>query len=279
VWEAKLGEAGSVTLMPLPGGGIVASFRQKIFGFSAAGTLLWERDSAARAFDWVLSDERLVFSTIGEGGSMWTADEAGLVAATEPTSGHLVVVDDQVLVLGTNGVYRLDLEALSVDLLYALPKGLLERMDMVALPDGGVLLTHVNTYDRRLIALNGDGTLRWQRSFARSIQGQEHRLLVMDGRPYFVSSDRSAASNGVAVHAVDADGARLTRVFVASGRNPRREGMWVSATGDGRLLLSVSSGTGSGSIIALDTGSALEAVLQAMGPEMRPQVRPEVGSQ
>jgi outer membrane protein assembly factor BamB len=262
MWDIKLGAAGSAMLMPLPGGGVVASFRQKMFGVSEAGELLWKHNTTARVFDWVLFGDRVIFST-REDGSLWMADEAGPMLWTAPTSGYLVVVDDQILMYGEDGAYRLNPETLSVDLLYALPKGFLERGHIVTLPDGGLLLTHADAFDRRLIALNADGTLRWQRSYARTIQGHEHDLLVLDGRPYLVSYHRIAASNDVSVFAIDVNRARLTRIFAASGRILRPENRGVSVIGDDILLLSVGSGVERGNTVAIDAQLALEAVLQA----------------
>jgi len=55
----------------------------------------------------------------------------------------------------------------------------------------------------------------------------------------------------------------LTQVFETTGRNPRPDDTWVSVAAHGRLLLSIGSGLGGGSMIALDVQSALEAILQA----------------
>ncbi len=262
LWETRLGLAGAVTLMPLPGGGVAVSSRKGIIGLSAAGELLWERDPFAKAFDWLLYEDRLIFSTIGEGGSLWTADERGLVALPTPGGGYLVRVEDQIWVYGEQGVYCLDPEALSAHLLYALPEGRLEQGSMVALTGGGVLLTHADAYGRRLIALNADGSLGWQRSHARSAYGCEHRLVVLDGRPYLVSYQRAAALNDISVSLVDVNRVRLIQIFETTGRNPRPDDTWVSVASHGRLLLSVGSGLGGGSIVALDVQSAFETVLQ-----------------
>ena len=57
------------------------------------------------------------------------------------------------------GVYRLNPETHSAELLYALPRAHPELGGVVALPDpdGGLLVAHAAPYDRRLIALNSDG--------------------------------------------------------------------------------------------------------------------------
>ena len=66
LWEIRLDASGSVTLTPLPNGGVVASFRQEMFGISASGRLLWTHDSPTQVLDWVLFGDRLIFSTTGE---------------------------------------------------------------------------------------------------------------------------------------------------------------------------------------------------------------------
>jgi murein DD-endopeptidase MepM/ murein hydrolase activator NlpD len=257
-WKVKLEASGPVTLMPLPGGGVVASFRQKTFALSAVGTLLWERDALARPFDWALAGEQLIFSTAGDEAALCMADASGLTAWPVSLYGHLAVADGRIWVYGEEGVHRLAPETLSTELVYALPLGLLQWGDMVPLPDGGVLLTHSDAFDRRLIVLDGDGALRWERSYASFVQGYEQRLLVLDGQPYFVSQYRTGSFNEATVYAVDMDRAALTRIFAAGSRNPSPNDTWAHAIGAERLLINA----GSGRIIALDTRLALEAVSQ-----------------
>ena len=234
MWEIRLDAGGSVTLTPLPNGGVVASFRQKMFGISASGRLLWTYDSPAQVLDWVLLGDRLIFSTTGEDASVWEADETGLSAWAMPKSGQLVVVDDQLVVYSEDGVYRPSGDRLSADLLYTLPKRRLEQGDLVALADGGWLLIHADSFDKRLIALNGDGMLRWQRSVVRHFRGNEHHLLVVDGRPLIVSHRRAAADSELSVFGIDMDRGALVRLFAARGWTPRPGDIWAYAIGDDR---------------------------------------------
>jgi hypothetical protein len=72
--------------------------------------------------------------------------------------------------------------------------------DAVALPDGGLLAAHVDQADARLIALNADGSLRWQRSYLPAIRAQsatqaKPRLVTTGGRVYLLlNNDISPAS-------------------------------------------------------------------------------------
>jgi outer membrane protein assembly factor BamB len=217
---------------------------------------LWARDNVSQVFDWALVEDRLVISTMEADGSMWIVDRSGPRAWAAQVSGYLAVAGDWVWVYDANGIYRLDLETPSAELVYALPTGLLRRADGVALPDGGVLVAHPDAFDKRLIVLNADGTLRWQRSYAEAVHGQQAHLVIIDGRVYLVSQRLTSSSSEVSVFAIDLDSAELTRVFTAGSRDPLPEDTWALPIGDSRILINV----GGGHMVALDPLPAFEAV-------------------
>jgi outer membrane protein assembly factor BamB len=258
MWRTELDASGFATLMPLPGGGVVVSFRQRMFGVSPTGVQLWELDPVARVFDWALGNGGLIFSTAGGDGSIWMIGESGSLVRTAGIGGHLVIADDQIWAYDEDGIYSLDFETLSAELLYALPTGFLGRDDMVALPDGGVLVAHTDVSDRRLIALHADGTLRWQRSCSDIIRGQQ-RLLALDGRAYLVSRNDTTSSSEISIFAIDLNSAELTRIFTGGSRSPLSDNTWAFAVGDDSILVNV----GGGSMVMLDPRLAMEAVLQA----------------
>jgi len=258
LWQIKLDIVGVPALMPLPGGGVAVSSRGRVFAVSAAGALLWERDDVGRPFDWALVGEQLIFSTTGgEDASLWAVDESGPRAQSAQVNGRPVVVGDQFWVYSEEGVYRLDPETLAAELLYALPKAILWWGDMLALPDGGVLVAHADAFDRRLIALDADGALRWQRSYKAIVRGQQ-QLLLLDGRVHMVLEHDSSRSSEVSVFAIDVDSAELARIFTGGTRQPQPDDTWAFALDDGRMLINV----GGGNMVALDPGVALEALLQ-----------------
>ena len=262
-WESRLDASGSVTLVPLPNGGVVASFRQRIFGVSALGRLLWTHDSPGLLLDWVLLGGRVLVSTTGEDASVWEVDETGMSMAAVPVSGQVIIRDDQLVVFGDDGLYSAGPDTSLADLLYALPKRRLEQGDLVALSDGGFLLVHTDSSDRRLITLNRDGTLRWQRSVARTLRSSEYHLLMVDGYPLVVSHRRSASSSELSIFGVDLDRAMLVRLFAAEGWTPRPGDSWAYPIGDNCVLLNIGSGTGRGRLVALDIRLALESVTRA----------------
>jgi len=258
-WTIKLDAVGSATLMPLPSGGLVASFRRQMFGIAPTGEVVWQHATTGQVFDWALANDRLIFSTEGVDGSTWMINQGQPVVLAPGKNGRPVFVGDQVWLYDDDGIYRLHLEPPSVDLLYTLPRGSPMLGDMVALPDGGgVLVAHTDRSDKRLIALNTDGTVRWQRSFSAITRGLQS-LLVLDGRVYLVSHDSFASSNRISIFAIDLNGAELTHIFDGGSRSPWQGDSWALAIGDHRLLISI----GGSGIAALDARAAMEVVSPA----------------
>jgi hypothetical protein len=255
LWEIEFDAGGPPTLLPLPGGGLAVVVRGRMFGVSAQGRLLWEHEATVRPFAWALADEGLILATRGQDSLMWTLTQAGPLAWPEQINGRPVIVGDQAWVYNADGIYRLDLETLSAELLYALPQAILAWSDIVALPEGGVLVAHADAFDRRLIALHGDGTLRWQRSYARVIRGQQS-LAALGERVYLLAQDETSSSSQVTLLAIDVDTARLTRIFTGGTRRPLSRDTWVFAVDNDHILLNV----GGGHTVALDVAAALELI-------------------
>jgi len=132
-------------------------------------------------------------------------------------------------------------------LLYKLPRAYPGPGDIVALPDGGILFAHGNLQDQRLLALDSDGQLRWQRSIAR-LPTSLLRVLMVGEYPYAVMYDGD-------VYAIDAVDGALTHIFDAGSRNPFAGTPWAVASGD-QILIDFRGGN----IVALDPQRALEAV-------------------
>jgi outer membrane protein assembly factor BamB len=182
----------------------------------------------------------------------------GPTAWQAPISGRLVIAGDHIFAYASDGIYRLDSETLSAERLYQVPRSSPSLGDMVALPDGGLLIAHQDVFDRRLIALNDDGTLHWQRSYSGILRGRQS-LLMLDGRPFLVSQNNTTSSaDETAIYSIDLSSAELARIFTGGSRDAIAEPASAFAVGDDRILVSV----GGGRLVMLDTGLALEAVSQ-----------------
>lgn len=263
IWMIKRETRGTPTLMPLPGGGVAVAVRGQMFGLSPSGRLLWEQESNGRPFDWALVGERLIFTLEGRDGPVWSIDASGPTAWQAPVSGRPVIAGDRIFVYAADGIYHLDSETLSAELLYALPRGSPNSGDVIALPDGGLLVAHQDVYDRRLIVLNDDGTLRWERSFSNIFRGRQ-RLLMLGGRPFLVSENNTTSSAGeMSVFAIDLNSAQLARIFTAGNRGSIPGPASAFVVGTHRILLDV----GGSRLVMLDTRLALEAVSQAMSSQ------------
>lgn len=245
-WNLQLNTRGDATLLPLPGGGVAVLMERQLLGVSAAGKVLWQYPLIFAPSYWTLGDAALIFTALNKAASLWAAAETGVTTWDMQTNGWPVIVGEQIWIYDKRGVYRLNPATPALELLYPLPVSYFRLGARVALPDGGLLLAHPDSSDQRLIALNPDGTLRWQRSYAGSIQGQPH-LLLLDGQPYLVAQTATAlpqdhtfyTSSGVTLFHINLSTAELTRLFTGATRRPVPEFTAVTPVGDHHLLINL----------------------------------------
>jgi len=254
LWTIDLDVVGFPTLMPLPGGGVVMSLWQRMFAVSQDGILLWETNSIRRPFDWAVTDDSLVFSTIGGNRTLWTSDESEVIDWETPHGGHLFAEGDQLLLHDENGAYRLDPGTLSAELLVELPRSNMASGDVVALPAGTVLISHVDRYDRRVIMLEADGTMRWERSYDDAIDGDLSFLLVGED-VYLLSQSVSNSASEISIYSIDLETAEITLIFTGGSRSSNPDLTHAFTTSEGLILLNI----GGASLALIDPQLAAEA--------------------
>ncbi len=254
LWQLKLDAVGIPALVPLPDGGVAVYMYGRLFGVSRNGKLLWKLNSIPSPFEWTLAGDRLILTGSNTKSPIWVIDRTEPMTWTAQISGKPVVAGDQFFIYGQEGIYHLNPETRSPELLYVLPRAWPELGDMIALPDGGLLVAHMEQSDQRLIALNADGSLRWQRSYAHAVRGKPH-LLAVGNRVYVALQEAFTYSNIVEVLGLDVDTTGLTRIFRGGTRNAITGDAEVWALGDDRLLINVANS----SLVALDARLALEA--------------------
>jgi hypothetical protein len=262
IWTLDLDIVGIPTLTPLAEGGVVVHIGRQMFGVSPQGVLLWERDFRGSLDDWVHVDDQLLFAATSLEASLWTADGAGVTPWDGLIRGRLSITDDGAYLRGQEGVYRLDSDKRSVELHHVLPKAYSGRGGMVGLPDGGLLVAHISRDDRRLIALDADGTMRWQRSFADAIDGLPV-LLVQNGRPYVLFHRDTGPSTSVSLYEIDMETAELTYIFGGATGSPGQPNVAVYDIGPALILIDIRGGT----VIGLDVQPAAEAARLAARAE------------
>lgn len=266
LWTIPPKGNGAPLLLPLPGGGslpsgVILAQRGDLFAYAApaqqavTGELLWQQDVGERLFAWARMGEALFFTTSGSRGALWRLLPGEQPQALVAASGYLVAASGQLWLYAADGVYRFDEAGLTLALAYALPTGYLAHSSIIPLADGSILAAHVDPYDRRLILLAADGTVRWQRS-VRNLVTTDLRLLALDGQPYLLgSSGRDMALYAVNVPAGEMP-ADLLHLFSGGTRTPRPNETWVAAAGPGRLLIHI----GGGSLVAFDPLAARAVV-------------------
>jgi hypothetical protein len=182
--------------------------------------------------------------------------------------GRLVAAGDEVFVYNPTGIYRLSLSLLSAYPLYPLPRAFPDLGDAVALPDGGLLVAHADQADARLIALNADGTLRWERSYVPAVREQsaamaKPRLVAAGSHVYLVLHNGISSANITDIFSIDMNSAALTRIFTGGTRNLAQEDLWAFAIDGDHLLVNY----GGSNVTALDARLALKAVQATDGRE------------
>ncbi len=261
LWEIQLDTAGIPALIPLPGGGVALYMYQHLFGVSADGGLLWEQSPMDGPINWTLVQDRLILTSAGADASVWVIDRAGPPTQAARIGGRLVAAGDQVFVYNSTGIYRLSPDLLSAYPLYPLPRAFPDLGDAVALPDGGLLVAHADQADARLIALNAEGTLRWERSYVPAVREQstatvKPRLMAAGSHVYLLLHNGISSSNITDIFFIDMNSAALTRIFTGGTRNLAPEDLWAFAVDGDHLLVNY----GGSNVTALNARRALKTV-------------------
>ncbi len=252
LWQAEVGLAGVPELAPLPGGGLVAVTRETLTAISAQGDVLWREDSEQGVVDGVHSDGALILLT---GDRLWIIDNPQATSWPLSIRGRKLVAGDELFVYADDGLYRLDAESRGEELFLALPAGFPRAGDLVSLPDGGLLMAHLDLDDKRLIAVEADGALRWERSIA-SLQARTVDLLVVADQAYLLTNYDVGRANGIDIFHVDETDGRLTRVFSGGSRASSGSGTTILLTGESALI--AIDGVG---LFAWEPAAALGAIL------------------
>jgi hypothetical protein len=261
IWEVPLGSSRTPTLLPLPSGGIAVSVGDLLLGVSSSGEVLWWHNPFARPMDWALIDGQLLLTTTGRNDPIWTVSEDGPTAWDVLLSGHLAVHEEKAWIYADDGVYLLDMEHQSAELIYSLPNGMIRLGDTVALPEGNVLVDHTDISDRRLMLIGSNGDVHWQRSYSGVLQG-ELSLIELGGDPYLVAQNETNLTQGsrtttwreLSIYSVDLHSGDLARVFQGGTRDPDQGPTSILTIGDDRLLINLWGTT----LVMLDPRVAME---------------------
>jgi outer membrane protein assembly factor BamB len=258
VWRLDLGESGMPELAPLPGGGLIVSIQSAMLGVSVQGEVLWRSAPAQGIVDWAESGAALLLLTRQ---GTWQIDREQAAAWPASIAGQKIVASDVPFQYAQDGLYRLIPELQSAELLYALPWGYPRSGDVVELPGGGLLVAHSDPADTRLIAIEADGSLRWERSVA-SLGPRTVELMAVGGQAYAAMQLDLGNSTGIDIfHVQEADG-RLTRVFSGGSRFSSSDSLSLTVAGNSVLISIADVG-----LLGWEPQVALQTVLEGLPPD------------
>ncbi len=255
LWEVDLDMVGIPQLLPLPGGGLLLASWGKMGALSPEGELLWQLDQGLRIHDWTISGEELIIATTGSDSMLWLATTEGIKQWDRPGYGQLSVAGDNVLLYDGHGLYRLDLGEQSAAPLLALSRGNLREGDVLALPDGGAIITHADTFDRRLMAIDDRGNVLWERSIADYVAG-EADLFSGPDQLFLLLQKSSGSGHEYSLFGLEADNALLTHLFTGGTRNSQLDQTNLVGLGRGRILINIDGR----SLSVIDTRQAEQIV-------------------
>ena len=115
-------------------------------------------------------------------------------------------------------------------------------------------MAHTDLDDKRLIAVDEDGLLRWESSIA-SIRARAVELLTLNSETYLMTQYDIGRSTGIDLFHVGGDSGDLTRIFSGGTRSTSPNPAEIASIGDS-LLISI-AGVG---LASVDPQAAFEAV-------------------
>ena len=267
-WQIALDAKEDVALMPLADGGVLVSAWEIVFheldgkwelsgqrqmtAIAADGDITWERTRPSSLYwqpeddRWTLAGSELVLAVPGNDARVWSIDREGPAQWTRAAGEQYTVNGDQIWGFDAGTVYQLQPGTRSVVEVASLPAASPGIEAILPLPDERLLLAYRDRSDRRLLLLDSDGALIWDRSFA-SLGAATPSLLLAGNQPLLLMQNATRAGTRVDLYTIDVAGESLTRIFSGGGPVASRP---ATAWSDGtdRVFLAIPDG----SILALD---------------------------
>ena len=184
-WQIALPPISRAVLLSRPGGGVIAPDGQGLRAFSPDGVETWHSADVPAPQYWLQLNGQLFFTTDAESPALYQLDRSGHLQALASLSGRLTASRDHLFVYDPDALYRLS-DAL--ELIRPLDRRTYDDGSLVTAWDGSVIVAHHGVDDRRLMAFNPDGSLRWERSIATLTAGAPE-LIAVGRRVYAVTAE------------------------------------------------------------------------------------------
>lgn len=238
-WEQDLGVNGSLTLLPLPGGGVVMALRQTMVAFSPEGEQLWEATGKGIITDWAQEGARVVFSTVGETSGVWRVTEAGVELLTDEVGGQVALGGGGVFVYTPTGLFRVD-EGGVVTQVYAFGRGS-GTGQLMPWAAGGVLVVQPDVGGTRLLGFDAAGEVVWARAL-RGVAGSTVGVAEWGGEVFLLSEESQGSAALVHLYQIDFENGVLTEIWRGGTRTASRGRTWLETGLSAGVVIQIGGG-------------------------------------
>ena len=230
-------------LVARPGGGIIVAADTSLIGIDESGERLWQEQIGGRLYDHITHDKSIYFTTVGGGGSLWEVSAGERPTKLANIGGLLTISGDRLWVYDGRGIYRMELNPATgvLEEVKLLQEGDLGRSDILALPNGGLLLAHVDRDDRRLFSFSADGQVVWERSYRELPRGAQN-LVMANGFPYLISKGGATSAGEITIYEIDIQNSHLNRIFLGGTRFGFVPETWVMPINGSQILINIGGG-------------------------------------
>jgi hypothetical protein len=241
LWQVDFEQRGSPHLLPLPQGGVIIWIEGNFYEVSLQGEVVRLSETVLWLDAWASAEDGVVFTTADDAPALWQITDAGLVRLANGINGIPIVSSGNLYIYGETGVYRYDRGTRSGELVYPLERALTTLGDALALPDGGLLLAHRDGHDQRLLALNPDGSLRWEYSYAKLMRGQPD-LIYHNEDIFMVVVGEQMAKARITLVQIDPLGGQLLHLFDGETPDPVLIDVWIASDANDTILINLGGG-------------------------------------
>ena len=240
-WELDLGSTGTPALLPLPNGGVLVSQRGALSGVGPDGELRWTIEDSGPALEWLLVEERLLYTTGGDTSGLWETEGGRPTELAAGISGTPVVSGEQIWVVGAEGIYQIEPDSGRAEIVYPLARRA-GAGSSHPLPGGGLLVAHPDLFDSRLIALDSQGNFLWERSYG-ALGGGVPRLVELEGELILILEHRLGSTGTLDVYALDLSDLTLEHLFSGGTRSHIPGSTWVLEIQEEQLMIQLGGGS------------------------------------
>ncbi|MDX1414512.1 MAG: M23 family metallopeptidase [Candidatus Promineifilaceae bacterium] len=216
-WSVDFDQVGIPILIPLPEGGVVAIYGDHMLGLTTHGETLWEVEGAARPNDWLIWENQLLLSLVDD--RIMTVNADNFNSWSGPSVGQFAMSNGRPILYNRDGVFRIDPIAQKSEQIIGLPGLRSDVADIKSLSTGNIIITNHDSKDRRLILLDDQGEILWQRSIAAAINSQTH-LIEINGQAYLIGRNSIGNNEYIDVFHIDLNSGDLIRIFSGGTRAP-----------------------------------------------------------